>query len=389
MIPRFAPTYTYEDLWISLAKSIRSNPSEELRYRLAELYRVKHVFLLESARVALFVLLKAYSRPGGVLMPAYNCIAVPEAVHFAGYRPVFIDLDEDSLNVSVDSMTRLISDDISVVLLTHLFGIPCEVSELLDVFRGQDVLVVEDAAPALGAEYRGRLVGTFGDAAIISFHSTKVISGEVGGALLVKDDELAGKITSLLQATFIANGCLNLFPKTFIRKVATNPKIYPMTQLGYRLLRNEDPYEVVQPQTKKPSKFLSSCPSYASSLILAQFDRLEWNLRRRRKIANIYIEGLSNLPEVKLPKIPKECSPAWIQFPIFTENKQSFYKFMQRHNIDVTWTYRYSCAESYEQEGFPNARRAALTVLGLPTYPMISDDLAQAVCQVARKYPHG
>ena len=68
------------------------------------------------------------------------------------------------------------------------------------------------------------------------------------------------------------------------------------------------------------------------------------------------------------------------------KNKGHFYHFMKRFGIDMSWTYKYSCAESYKADGFPEARNAAKTVLGLPTYPSLTDDQARYVCAAARQY---
>jgi perosamine synthetase len=389
MIPRYAPTYTYSDLLRSLSRCFRTDIDENLRSRLATLYKIKHVFLLGSAREALYVLLRAYNRPGGVVMPAYNCIVVPEAVCFAGYYPVFVDIDYRSLSMTADALKKSMSSDISVVLATHLFGIPCDVGEIMGALQGQDVLIVEDAAPALGAEFRGALVGSLGIAAIISFQSTKAISGETGGALLTNNDELADKVERLLQAAIIPDGHLRTFAKAFARKTVTNPWIYSATHFGYRILRDERMFEVVAPHNETPPNFLTLCSRFSGALVLRQLDRLNWNLRRRRKLAQIYQDELSKHPGLTLPILPVGCSPSWIQFPIHVEDKKAFYRHMQRNRVDLTWTYRYSCADSYSLDGFPNAQRAAKTVLGLPTYPSLTDEHAQYICDVAREYPAG
>jgi dTDP-4-amino-4,6-dideoxygalactose transaminase len=389
MIPRYAPTYTYSDLLRSLSRCFQGNINDNLRSRLARLYKVKHIFLVNSARVALFALLKAYNRPGGVLMPAYNCIVVPEAVQYAGYYPVFADIDYSSLSMTTDAMMKSISSDITVILATHLFGIPCDVDEILRIAQQNEVLIVEDAAPAVGAKFGGQLVGSFSDAAVISFQSTKVISGETGGALLTNDDELAHKVDCVLQAAIAPEDCWRSFAKSVARKVVTSSWVYPATQLGYRILRDERMYEIVAPHTELPSSFLALCSSFSSALVLIQLDRLDWNLSRRRKLSQIYQDELSEHPRLILPFIPENCSPAWIQFPILVDDRRAFYKHMQRNGVDLSWTYRYSCADSFGLDGFPNAQKAAKTVLGLPTYPSLTDEHAQYICNVARKYPAG
>lgn len=387
MIPRFAPTYTYSDLLWGLRAGSRAGDIENsLCASLSNFLNTKHVFLFGSAREALYALLKAYNRPGDVLMPAYNCIVVPEAVHFAGYSPAFADIDYCSLNISADVLEKSISPQVTVVLVTHLFGVPCDLQELISKLRQRDVLIVEDAAPALGAEYRGQFVGGFGDAAIFSFQSTKVISGEVGGALLTNNDELADQVRKLLLEATNPENPWRLYIKALARKMVTSRRAYSAAQLSYRTFLGEQMFEVVSPQNKMPPGFFTRCPNFASALVLKQMDRLEWNLSRRRKIAKIYQSELSGCAGLMLPEIPEDCQPAWIQFPVLTNNKWEFYKHMQRNQVDLTWTYRYSCADSYGFNDFPEAQKAAKTVLGLPTYPFLTDEDAQNISDLAKKY---
>ena len=202
MIPRYDPTYTYTDLLRSYQHARLKDSPARLREQLAKIVGVKHVFLLESARVGLYLLLQAYGRPGEVVLPAYNCIVVPEAITFAGYRPVFADIDYATLNMSLDTLKARISGRTRVVMATHLFGIPCPVDELVEFCQAQHLLLVEDAAPALGARFNDCMSGLFGDAAILSFQSSKVVAAESGGALLTNRDDLAEKINQLLEEAY-------------------------------------------------------------------------------------------------------------------------------------------------------------------------------------------
>lgn len=387
MIPRYAPTYTYSDVLRSLSGCLLGDVVDDLRCRLARLYKVKHVFLFGGARVALYALLRAYDRPGGVLGPAYNCWAVPEAVLHAGYSPVFADIDYNSLNMTASTVEQSISPDTTVVLITHQFGIPCDVDEILRVSRRYGILVVEDAAAAIGAKFRGRLVGSFGDATLISFKITKVISGGVGGALLTDNDELAYKVDRLLQAATAPESYCRSLAKTVAWKIATSSWLYPATLFGYRALRGERMFEVVAPPTEIPASFLTPCSRFLAALVLMQLDRLDWNLSRRRRLAQIYREELSGHSGLTLPAVPEDCSPAWTQFPLLVNDKRAFYKHMQRNRIDLSWTHRYSCADSLGLNGFPNTQRAAQTLLGLPTYPSLPDERARYICAVAKEYP--
>ena len=386
MIPRNEMPYTYGDLVNSFFQLGDATIAEQLQSRLADYFKVKYVFLLDNARVGLYTILKAYNNPGEVIMSAYNCIVVPEAVTFAGYKPVFVDIESDTLNITLDNIKKKITPDTRVIIATHLFGIPCQIDELQEFGRENGFLVIEDAAPAMGAEFDGQLAGHFGDASVISFHSSKVIAGETGGALLTNDENLAERITEILNKLKIDRNNISLLYKAFVKKAVYHPWVYPVTFWGYKLLKNTSMYEVVLPTIQEPEGFLRLSSRSSCSLILTQINRLEWNLKRRRRIAEIYRDGLSNNDYFKSVRILENSVPSWIQFPIIADNKEGLFKYMMKNNIDLSWTYRYSCAESYHLDDCPNSHKAAKTVLGLPTYPTLTDQQAKRICQIANAY---
>ena len=390
MIPRYCPTYSFKDLTTSLHTSFVGNPLDSLRRRVSQMYVVKHVFLLSRARTALYVLLKAYNRPGDVILPAYNCIVIPEAVLYAGYQPRFVDIAYDSFNANIDAIQSSLTATTTVVVATHQFGSPFdEIEGITELCREREVLVVEDAAAALGATYRGKLVGTFGDAAILSFDSTKVISGGTGGALLLNDDVLADRVNDIMKKIVAAESRLISFGKSAAWKMLTSPFLYKVVYPLYKLLYGENMFETVTLQGRMPSGFLALCSQFTAALTLTQLVDWDKNLEERRRIAQIYTSNLAGYPQIEMPKVSDESSPSWIRFPIKVSRKHDLYRYMQSKGIDLSWTFRYSCADSFGLDGFPNARRAAQTVLGLPTYPSLSDEYAEYICTAVKEYLSG
>ena len=386
MIPRYAPTYTYGELINSITNTSYKEVHEALENYLKELYNKKYAFLFGRARVALYALLQAYNQPGGVVTPAYNCIVIPEAVIYAGYYPVFTDIDENTFNMTAKEIRSVMTADVTVVLITHQFGIPCDIDEIHRTLKNRHkILVVEDAAAAIGATYKGKLVGTFADAAIISFHNTKVISGWNGGALLTNDDELASRVRGLQPPKTNESGFVAFF-KSLLWKAATSQWIYPAIRKGYQLTGKEKMLEHVEYHQNMPSGYFALLSCFTAALVLQQIEKLDENLARRRKIAEIYMAELNKSSAWKLPVIPRNCSSAWLQFPLLLNDKSAFYKYMRANGVDLSWTFRYSCADSFCLDGFPNTRKAADSVLGLPTYPSLSDDAARYICNVANKY---
>jgi dTDP-4-amino-4,6-dideoxygalactose transaminase len=131
---------------------------------------------------------------------------------------------------------------------------------------------------------------------------------------------------------------------------------------------------------KIPDKYMTDISSFVAALMLKQLGQLQDNVRARTRIAGIYQMRLRETEDIALPIIPDESSPSWIQFPIIVKNKAQRYKTMQRLGVDLSWNYRYSCGESYRAPGCANAALAARTVLGLPTYPGLTENEAHRIC---------
>jgi dTDP-4-amino-4,6-dideoxygalactose transaminase len=376
MIPRYAPTYNVADLLGALRAA---DPLARLRAELGERYGAKHVFLFRAGRSALAALLQAHGRPGAVVTPTYNCIAVPEAVTWAGCRPAFADIGPGSINMTPETLQAAITPETTAVLLTHQFGIPCDIDAMLAICRAHGLLAIEDAAPAIGARTRDRLVGTIGDAAIISFHRTKVIAGGDGGALLLDDDALAARVATLVGAQDTP-GSAAAAGKALAWAGVMHPAAYSPLHWLHARLRGDVLFEVVTPESAPPDGLFATCAPFTAALVSAQWPRLEANLARRRRLAAIYQAELAGVPGIGVPEVAADAAPAWIQFPIFVTEKAQLYRRLLRRGIDLSWTFRYSCADSYPCPPMPNARRAAESVLGLPTYPRLTDAAAECIC---------
>lgn len=125
-----------------------------------------------------------------VIMPSYTFVSTANAVALRGGCPVFVDIDPQTLNIDPGCVARSITSQTKAIFAVHYAGMPADMDELADIARGHDLVLVEDAAQALGSTYRGRKAGSLGDLAAFSFHETKnIISGE-GGALTVNRPDL-------------------------------------------------------------------------------------------------------------------------------------------------------------------------------------------------------
>lgn len=386
MIPRYEPTYSFREIYRSLLQSFGSDRTAEIESTLRDYFQVKHVFLLNSGKTSLYAILRAWNRPGKVVMPAYNCNVVPEAAAFAGYSPLFLDAELETLNVTPEKFISALSEDVTVIFGVSLFGIPYDVRPLKEIAAKKKILLVEDAASAMGSRIDGRMTGTVGDVGVVSFQDTKPISAHTGGAIVTNDNLLAQKIKSVLSQIQTQKNTWNLYFSTMFRKMATRRWLYPLTRALYSVLEGEDMYEIVPAPTGPERDYFTRCSPFSVELIRNQLTMIDKNLSRRRKIAAEYQNVLENHPAFQIPVIPPGVEPVWIQFPLLVKDKHDFYQYMQRKGVDITWTYRYTCAEEYPQQGCPNAERIARSILSLPCYPNLTDAEVQRVCHAAVEY---
>src|SRR6266568_2147591 len=195
-VPPAAAALGWADLWhgvagtLSPARSLRALEQDIRRY-----FHVRHVFLVSSGTAALTLALKALkssSRRAEVVIPAYTCFSVPAAVVQAGLRPVLCDIDPATFDFDHMLLEAALSGDTLCVVAHHLFGIPSDIDRIRALCAGRGIFVIEDAAQAMGAQDKGRRLGTLGDVGIFSLGRGKNVTCGSGGIMVTNRDEIAG-----------------------------------------------------------------------------------------------------------------------------------------------------------------------------------------------------
>nr|WP_315049306.1 DegT/DnrJ/EryC1/StrS family aminotransferase [uncultured Lachnoanaerobaculum sp.] len=196
----------YNTNWMStVGKNI-----DEVENQVSEYIGVKHAVALSSGTAALHMAmklagLKAYGMPkpgvGALQGRKVFCsdmtfAATVNPVAYEGGEPVFIDTEYDTWNMDPKALDKAfeIYPEVKIVVMAHLYGTPGKMEELISVIKKHNAILIEDAAESMGASYRGKETGTFGDYNIISFNGNKIITGSSGGCLLTDDEEAANKV---------------------------------------------------------------------------------------------------------------------------------------------------------------------------------------------------
>jgi perosamine synthetase len=166
---------------------------------IAEYAGCAHAVAVTSGTGALHLALLALGIGEGdkVIVPSFTFIAAANVIRYVRATPVFVDIDRHTLNLAPDRVEAAITPRTRAIMLVHTFGLPAELDALLDVARKHNLLVIEDACEAIGAEYKGRKVGTFGDAGAFAFYPNKQITTGEGGVLVTNNSEVAATARAL------------------------------------------------------------------------------------------------------------------------------------------------------------------------------------------------
>jgi len=183
---------------IYLSKMLTNSETvSEFEKKSAGYLNVKETVAVSSCTLGIILTLKALGIRGEVIVPSFTFSASGHAIYWAGAKPVFVDCDRETWNVSVDSIEKAIGPETEAILAVHIFGNPADVFELENIARDNGLKLIFDAAHAFGGSASGKPIGGFGDAEIFSLSPTKLLTGSEGGLIATNNTELAEKLRKL------------------------------------------------------------------------------------------------------------------------------------------------------------------------------------------------
>ena len=380
VIPRQAPTYTWTDL--AVAWRLASSGADAfgmLTRWFQQTYGRKHVLYFNRAQTGMFRLLREVAASKEVVMPAYTCIVVPEAALWAKCRVRFADIDLRDLNMNLPELVTALTPETHAIIATHQFGIPCQIEEITQLAHERGFYVIEDAAPALGARWDGRLVGTWGNASFFSFEDTKVISAGGGGVALMDDSDLAGRLAvdgpqrSSSRDLAHASRCVR-------SKLQCTPSVYA-SGLRLFLRRNGWPTADRGGMSASPVHAAPRWTRFGASLALTQLPHLQRNLADRRRIAATFSGLLDGRVGIEVLHPDTRALPSWVRYPVRVGDKHRFWRHMTAQGIDLSWSFDYVCganASSAHSESV-RARHASGRSINLPLWVGMSNEVTEQV----------
>lgn len=167
---------------------------QELEHKLADLIGVKHCITMCNGTIAMEIATRALGLKGEVIVPAFTFVATAHSLQWQEITPVFCDIDPRTHTIDPEKVEQMITPRTTGIIGVHLWGRACNIEALEKIARKHQLALLFDAAHAFACSYRGRMIGNFGDAEILSFHATKFFNTFEGGAVATNNDALAEKI---------------------------------------------------------------------------------------------------------------------------------------------------------------------------------------------------
>lgn len=302
-----------------------------------------------------------------VIVPSFTLSATANAVVLAGAKPVFADIEDETYGIDPVSVESLISRRTRAIMVVHYAGMPCRIDRILEIAKKHKLYVVEDAAHCIGAYYRGKALGTFGDAGAFSFHGTKNVCCGEGGALVASNEKL---LTTMDE----------------IRVNGTNRRLY--------LKGLVDRYTWVRAGS---SYWLSDL---LAAIVTAQLPKIPAINKKRAAIAKEFSKTFAKFPHLcTLPRVPEGANPNWHIYALRFATKELadvFYDRMREAGIAVSTHYvplhsspfgRNLSGKQYRE--LPVATRVYETLVRIPIYPGLTKRDITYITTTARRVLSG
>jgi len=314
--------------------------------------KINNAIAVPSGRFGMKLLLKAFhlSKGDEVILPAYTYYALPKVIIDLGYKPVFVDIEMKSYGINPELILQKITPKTKVIVAAHLFGMPCDIQEILKIAALNGIKLIEDCAQALGTELiSDGKAGTFGDGAFFSFDTSKAINTFGGGMVVTNDDKVARDIRkeiSLIKPSFrrMALKILNNYAEVIALK-------NPVNNFTLGLMHRERLYNFIKRFYRKARGGLADLPLAFSNIQavigLKQLGNLDRYLEFRKKVALQYIQKISSLENIIFGRenidyllnniniLKKRHLSTFHNFVILVKNAKRISTMLAGHHIDT------------------------------------------------------
>jgi len=330
----------------------QSQKVKEFEEKVAEYVGVKYAIATSSGTAALHTALLAVGiKPGDeVITTPFTFVATANSILYCNAKPVFVDVDEKTFNIDPEKIEEKITERTKAILPVHLYGQPADMEKILKICESHNLLLIEDAAQALGAEFNNKKVGSFGICGIFSFYPTKNITTGEGGMIVTNDENVAERCRRIRNH--------GEYQRYFVDSLGYN---YRMTEI-------------------------------AAAIGLVQFKKLEKFNRKRIRNAKFLTKNLKDIDEIEVPFVDKRVKHVFHQYTIKTPRRDELKQFLEKKEIQVIVYYPLPIHKQkfYQELGYsdslPIAEELAGKVLSLPVHQNLKKDDLKFIVESIKEF---
>jgi dTDP-4-amino-4,6-dideoxygalactose transaminase len=358
-------TATLRSGWLTTGSKVKQFEQE-----FAAMVGSRHAIAVNSCTAALHLALEAIGLCEGdeVIVPTMTFAATAEVVIYFKAKPVLVDCMQDTLNIDPDKIEEAITPRTKAIIAVHFAGHPCEMDRILAIARSHNLRVIEDAAHALPARYRGKMVGTIADITCFSFYATKTMTTGEGGMITTNNPEWANRMRLM--------------------------SLHGLSHDAWKRYSGQGSwaYEILYPG------FKYNLTDIAAALGIPQLQKCEHFWKIRERYASLYNEALRDLPEIVLPRVAQDVQHAWHLYVIQLDlqrlriGRNEFIELLIKHHIGASVHFiplhlhpYYRDTWGYRPADFPIASAAHDRIISLPLYPKMTEGDVQLVSTVVSK----
>jgi len=338
--------------WLSMGPKVG-----EFEEKFTDYIGTKHAIAVNSGTSGLHLCMNAIGIKKGdeVITSPFSFIASSNCIIFEGGKPVFVDIDPDTLNIDAESIEAAITKNTKAILPVHVFGQPCKMGAIMDIAEDHDLAVVEDACEAIGAEYNGQKAGTFGDASVFAFYPNKqMTTGE--GAMIVTDDDNIAKLCRSLRN----------------QGRSEDEEWLNHVRLGYNYRLDE-----------------MSC-----ALGIEQLNRIDELVDKRANVAEEYTKQLGSVDGVTTQYLDPKVKMSWFVYVVQVNediNRNKIMEYLKEHGVSCRPYFTpihlqpfYREMFGYKEGDFPICEKVCDSTIALPFYGNMDEETIGQVCSVLK-----
>lgn len=341
-----------KDIWDTHWLTNMGSKHKRLESQLKEYLEVENISLMTNGHLSLELGIQAMNLTGEVITTPFTFASTTHAIVRNGLTPVFCDIDPDDFTIDVTKIESLITDKTSAIVPVHVYGNVCNVGEIERLAKKYDLKVIYDAAHTFGVKYKGKGIGTYGDASMFSFHATKVFNTIEGGAVCFKDEDI-GK------------------------------RLYKLKNFG---IKNESVVDGVGSNAKMNE--------FQAAMGLCNLKHVDEEIAKRKKAVERYRENFKDVPGIRISPVQKSVESNYAYFPVIVDEKEfgvsrnEIYEELKKHDIYARkyfypLTNTFDCFNGrYDVNTTPIALHISKRVLTLPLFADLSLETVDRISKI-------